>query len=196
MTDETYEQEDWAGFTGAQTDIEDGSLHPATLVALERKRIKSQYSTAEDGKDPAIIWTFAMEDRDGETVDGTTSEATGEKSKARPWIVALIGKARTEELLRGRIGKEELIGRECLILIGINNAGYPKVTNVLPAQRATQTPAKAQVAQDTTPAPVAAPRPSDGPCEAFSDEFGRCTRDEGHSGIHRNKDGATWYDAG
>ena len=164
MTDETYEQEDWEGFSGSQTDIEDQSLHPATLVALERKKLPSQYDAS--GFAPAIIWTFALEDLEGTTVDGTTSEATGPKSKARPWIEALLGKANATSLLRGRIGKEALIGRQALILVAINDNGYPKVANVLPPQKAQNGPRSVptpEVAPSTTPAPVAAPEASGTP---------------------------------
>lgn len=216
MTEDTFtvneaESEDWAGFSGAQTDIEDQSLHPAVLVSLERKRLPSQFDAS--GFAPAIIWTFALEDLEGTTVDGTTSEATGPKSKARPWLEALLGKAQTTALLRGRIDKSALIGRQALVLVAINDNGYPKVSNVLPSQGTR----KPEVAPSTAPAPVAAPGPSDalrelveqgeaeqrratlaavaavvGQCDAFSDEFGRCTRDEGHVALHRNKDKETW----
>lgn len=208
------QQEDWEGFSGSQTEIEDQSLHPATLVALERKILPSQFDPT--GFAPAIIWTFALEDIEGTTVDGTSSEATGPKSKARPWLEALLGKAQTAALLRGRIDKSALIGRQALVLVAINDNGYPKVANVLPAQKARSTnpnqtvqpdvtivsvasqkappsPATPEVAPSTTPAPVAAPEPSDGVCEAFSAEFGRCERDSGHGGLHRNKDKETWH---
>lgn len=186
------QQEDWEGFSGAQTDIEDQSLHPATLVALTRKKLPSQFDAS--GFAPAIIWTFALEDLEGTTVDGTTSEATGPKSKARPWLEALLGKAQTAQMLKGLINRNALIGRQALILVAINDNGYPKVANVLPPQKAQNAPRSVptpEVAPDTTPAPVEAP----GVCEAFSAEFGRCTRDEGHGGLHRNKDKETWHAA-
>jgi hypothetical protein len=124
--DESQEVEDWAGFSGAQTDIEDQSLHPAVLTELTRKVLPSAFDPS--GKAPAIIWTFALEDIEGQTVDGTTSEATGPKSKARPWLEALLGKSEATALLRGRIDKGKLIGRQCQVLVTINDNGFPKVS--------------------------------------------------------------------
>lgn len=183
-------QEDWAGFSGAQTDIEDQSLHPAVLTELTRKVLPSAFDPS--GKAPAIIWTFALEDIEGQTVDGTTSEATGPKSKARPWIEALVGKANAVSLLRAGNLKTGLIGRQCQVLIAINDNGYPKVAAVLPAQGAKKAP-------DIAPAPVEPPRAVlDAPgasdelrCEEFGDD-GRCVRPAGHEGAHRVGNGATW----
>ena len=220
MTDyeETQDpQEDWAGFSGAQTDIEDQSLHPATLTDLTRKMLPSQFDPS--GRAPAIIWTFALEDIEGTTIDGTTSEATGPKSKARPWLEALIGKDKTKELLRGRIDKKVLIGRPCQVLVAINDNGYPKVSAVLPAQGARRTAPQAEPARDTTP-PVSEPQgPSDAlrdlvteadraqrdatltaigavgepeRCSAFDTGLGRCVNGDGHEGPHKGKSGDTW----
>ena len=52
--------------------------------------------------------------------------------KARPWLEALVGKARVKDMASRIIGPTELIGRECQVLIEINDAGYPRVKSVLP----------------------------------------------------------------
>jgi hypothetical protein len=193
MTDYEEPQEDWAGFSGAQTDLEHLSLHPATLIGLDRKILPSAFDPS--GKAPAIIWTFALEDAVPATVDGTTSESTGPNSKARPWIEAILGKVKATELLRGRVGKSEMIGRPCLVLIEIKESGFPKVANVLPVQGQRTAPPKAEVAPDTIPLPPEPQGPSEAlseDCESFSPDFGRCVRDGGHGGLHRNKDKETW----
>jgi hypothetical protein len=204
-------QEDWAGFSGAQTDIEDQSLHPATLTGLTRKMLPSSFDPS--GRAPAIIWTFALEDMIGQKVDGTTSEATGQKSKARPWIEALMGKAEATQALKGVIDPKALIGRACQVLVAINDNGFPKVTTVLPLPGARRTPAEPQTGPDTTSTPSAAPGPSTEPtdegstepvadssdpentssrCNAFDTGLGRCERETGHPGNHRGKSKETW----
>jgi hypothetical protein len=195
MTDYEEPQEDWAGFSGAQTDLEDQSLHPATLISLERKLLPSIYSKREDGKDWAIIWTFALEDIEGQTVDATSSESTGPRSKALPMLEALLGKAQAKEMLKTRIDRQSLIGRPCQVLIAINDNGFPKVASVLPVNAARRAAPQAEVAPDTIPLPPEPQGPSEAPsedCESFSPEFGRCVRDGGHGGLHRNKDRETW----
>lgn len=148
--------QDWDGFTGAQTDLEDQSLHPATLSKLTKKILPSAFS--ESGKAPAIIWTFTLDS--GTTVDGTSSEATGPKSKARPWLEAMLGKTTTKEMLRaGALSKSVLIGKRCQVLISINDNGYPKVSTVLP-YNGPQAPAAPQAAPSATPVQSAAPEPS------------------------------------
>jgi hypothetical protein len=120
------------------------------------------------GRAPAIIWTFALEDIEGQTIDGTTSEATGPKSKARPWLEALLGKTQTKDMLRGLIDRNALIGRQCQVLVAINDNGYPKVSAVLPLSGARRTPAEPQTGPDTTSTPSAAPGPSTEPTDEGS----------------------------
>jgi hypothetical protein len=159
--------EDWGGFSGAQTDIEDQSLHPATVVGFDHKRLPSIYSKDADGKDWTVIWKFALEDIEGQNVDGTTSEATGPKSKARPWLEALLGKDEARRL-NWKVPTKMLIGRQCQVLVTINDNGYPKVSQVLPLRGARRTAPEAQARPDTAPDLIAAPGPSTEPTDEGS----------------------------
>lgn len=155
MTDEEFE-----GFEATQSELEDQTTYPATLIRLTMKELPSAFS--ETGKAKAIIWTFGIEGSE-ETVDGTSSLATGPRSKARPWIDALLGKATASEMMKaGGIRKTALIGRECTVLIAINDNGYPKVANVLPPQRR-QTPQDGPGAPITTEVTPDAGPPGDEP---------------------------------
>lgn len=167
MTDEgtIYEaDEGWEGFSSAKTDLEDESLHPAILTAIELKRLPSKYPDgrgydASTRTAPAVIWTFALQDREGYEVDGTSSEATGQQSKARKWIESLVGKKATAELLKsGLVPRGQLVGRECNVLVTLNDAGYPKVSTVLPRESA-NAPRRAE--EPAVPPPDTAPVPSD-----------------------------------
>jgi hypothetical protein len=80
-----------------------------------------------------IRWTFEAVDGDLVVeVDGVTSTNTGKKAKARAWVTGLLGR---EPAAGERLGSLGLIGRECMIVVGINDDGYPKVEAVLPAKR-------------------------------------------------------------
>jgi hypothetical protein len=156
MTDETYEAEDWEGFSGSDVEVE--GVHPATLVALARKRLPSRYDPS--GFSMAVIWTFALHDI-GQQVDGTSDDKFMPGTKPYRWASILTGATDLRDA-----PKSALIGRECQVLVEINKRGYLKVTNVLKPQKragATQPPATPEVAPSTTPAPVAPPEPSDVP---------------------------------
>lgn len=166
------EPQEWDGFEATQSDLEDQTTYPATLIRLTMKELPSTFS--ETGKAPAIIWTFGIEGSE-ETVDGTSSLATGPRSKARPWIDALLGRATASEMMKaGGIRKTALIGRECTVLVSINDNGYPKVANVLPPQRrqAPQdgpgTPEPQEVVPASAPPGEEPPAPSGEPWDKWS----------------------------
>ena len=161
--------DDFEGFDASQTDLEDQTTYPATLIKLTKKMLPSSFS--ETGEAEAIIWTFGVEGSE-ETVDGTTSLATGPRSKARPWFDALLGKGTASDMMKqGGVKKDALIGRECTVLIAINDNGYPKVSNVLPPQKrqnAPQATEQAEVDTETPPPPDEPPAPSDAPWERWA----------------------------
>jgi hypothetical protein len=135
VTDDIYRegeepQEDWEGFSSNQSDLDDESLHPARLLKLTKKRLPSRFDPS--GEAPAIIWTFGIRDAEMYEVEGTTSEATGPKSKARPWIESLMGKQAAADALKGVLKPDDLIGKDCIVFVTINDAGWPKVKQVLP----------------------------------------------------------------
>jgi hypothetical protein len=197
-------QEDWAGFKGgADTHLEEGAFYGATLTGLNIIWMPSKWPERPDGMARAIEWLFTLDDLDPNgnvvTVKGTSSLATGKKSRAYPWLSALVGRDRADAAGKTMIRKEVLIGRECTITIVINDSGYPKVDAVLKAQGPRRTAPEPQASPDTDPAPVEAPRAVlDAPeasdelrCEEFGED-GRCVRPAGHEGAHRVANGVTW----
>lgn len=138
MNEEAQERE-FGGFSdGGSYDgpLEDNRVYPATLTNLVERYI-------EAGQWPGwkVIWTFAIEGKTStEEIETMSSTATGESSKAGPWLVSLVGKARYDERATKPITKEELIGRECAILVQFSDKGWPRVTSVLPRAGGPATP--------------------------------------------------------
>jgi hypothetical protein len=111
----------------AMTDVDAGT-YPATLVAINEKRVPSKFSTSPDGMDDSYEWVFALDN--GEEVNGLSSKAITPKSRAFGYLVALLGKDRVQ---RG-VGFEldDLIGKRALVSISINDGGWPRIDGVLP----------------------------------------------------------------
>jgi len=138
VSDEQQERE-FGGFSGAEGydgPLEDGKLYSATLVKMvERFVDKGQWPGWK------VFWTFAIEGREKTIeIESMTSEATGEGSTAGPWLISLVGRQRYEERLTRTITKDELVGRECAILVNFNDRGWPRVTSVIPRQARTSPP--------------------------------------------------------
>ncbi len=136
---------------GAPVPKAEPGSYPAMLVGIEPFLINE--GTPE--QKTLIRWDFSLdglEDPDAPgtalVIDGVTSTATGERSKMRPWLVALIGKAPDEKLSLSAL-RDTAVGRECLVTVEINKSGYSKVENVA---RAIRKPATAPA-----PAPQALP---------------------------------------
>ena len=131
MSNEEVQEREFSGFSGGGSydgPLEDNRVYPATVAAIMERNI-------EQGQWPGwkVIWTFAIEGKSHtEMVEAMTSTATGDSSKAGPWLIALVGKARYEERSSSPITKEELVGRECSILVQFSDRGWPRVTSVLP----------------------------------------------------------------
>lgn len=170
VTDDIYRegeepQEDWEGFSSNQSDLDDESLHPARLLKLTKKRLPSRFDPS--GEAPAIIWTFGIRDAEMYEVEGTTSEATGPKSKARPWIESLMGKQAAADALKGVLKPDDLIGKDCIVFVTINEAGWPKVKQVMPdtsqSANAPRRAAEPPAVVDDTPKQYTGPQePPDG----------------------------------
>lgn len=90
-------------------------------------------------------WTFALED--GTEVTGSASTASGPKSKTFAWLTALLGG--TPPVVGTAYPKSQLVGREALATIAIDEGGWAKIANLSARPKAR---AVAPVA-----APVAAP---------------------------------------
>lgn len=104
----------------------DPGTYPATLTNLSKKTFQA------DGEERTIvIWEFGIEvDGQGQTIEGVTSKATGPKSKAFGWLVALLGA--TKVTTGDRFRRSDLIGRECLVEVGPDpKSGWPKVHDVM-----------------------------------------------------------------
>lgn len=141
MTDDprttTVADDDWAM---ERPPTVDEGVYPATLTKMTRKVVD------EGGPDERsfVVWEFAVDDGSGEAtpVEATSSLTLSARGKAWPWIVALIGKEAAANLRQlGREERRQLIGREVMVNVTHNDAGYAKVENVMPAtKRASREP--------------------------------------------------------
>lgn len=96
------------------------------------------------------VWTFTLDN--GSQISGTSSMGSGPKTKAYRWIRALLGR-KPEQGERVR-----LAGRPCTVVVEANDAGWPAVSDILPA-KATQSPDGTAAG----PLPAAAAVPDDLP---------------------------------
>lgn len=93
---------------------------------------------------PRLRWFFNIYDSDGDPVlteDGEqgqicpiTGTSTGPKSKARPWIEALLGRA-IENGDTGEEMQDEIIGKEGWALISDNEKGYSQILSISPLKK-------------------------------------------------------------
>ena len=107
--------------------LEDGEVRRATLTEL--RQVDFTDKTTGEARS-LVAWTFAIENGDGTSteVEATSSTASGPRSKAFKWLVALMGSAAVQP--NAYIGAEDLIGREANVTVELNDDGYPKVTAV------------------------------------------------------------------
>jgi hypothetical protein len=109
-----------------QMDIAPGT-YEATLISISEPRTILPQSGPNAGKEVQLRdWTFALED--GTEINGSASVASGPKSKTYAWLTALLGG--TPPVLGQSYPKSQLIGREALITIAIDEGGWPKITNL------------------------------------------------------------------
>jgi len=107
-------------------DIEPGT-YLCTLIELEKFYITAsgEYEAPAGEQVPRLHWVFATED--GATVEGTTSLATGPRSKMRQWMSG-IGVDLSHP---ADIKLRELVGREALVNVSINENGYAAISSVV-----------------------------------------------------------------
>lgn len=112
-----------------QVEIADGT-YPAMLQGV----------TTEPSRTPSIPgdarkWTFLVE-HDGKVdpIDALSSTGTGPKTKAYKWLTVLLGRApQAGEVI------EDPTGVRVLVQIIHNEAGFPKIENLLPYVEPQQT---------------------------------------------------------
>ena len=154
MSDQPVQERPFGGFSassGYEGGLQDGAYYNATLTGLKERYIdKGQYPGWK------AIWTFAIEGTT-ETQEAMTSLATGPDSTAGPWIETLVGKARYEAREQKTITMEEMVGRECLLLIKFSDKGWPRVAAVLPRQVTPATAAPVPVQAAPPPVPASGP---------------------------------------
>jgi hypothetical protein len=101
--------------------------YQCTLIELERFEIIStgEFDTPAGEAIPKLRWLWATED--GTTIEGSTSLATGPRSKMRAWMAA-IGVDLSKP---GTVKLSSLIGREALVNVSLNEQGYAAIASIV-----------------------------------------------------------------
>jgi hypothetical protein len=111
---------------GAQSDIAPG-VYEVTLIDISEPREIFPQTGPNTGKTVTLRdWTFALED--GSTITGSASTASGPKSKTYAWLTALLGG--TPPAVGQGFPKSQLVGREALATISIDEGGWPRIANL------------------------------------------------------------------
>lgn len=138
-----------------QSDLTPG-VYEVTLTEISEPRVIFPQSGPNAGKEVTLRdWTFALED--GTEITGGASTASGPKSKTFAWLTALLGG--TPPAVGQSYPKSQLLGREALATIAIDEGGWPKIANLSarPKARVAAAPVAAPAAR--RPQPVAASGP-------------------------------------
>ena len=107
-------------------DIQPGT-YLCTLVGLERFTIVSngEYDTPAGEEIHKLRWQFAADD--DSMIEGSTSLATGPRSKMRAWMNGIgvdISKP-------AKIKLHDLLGRSALVTVALNEQGYATISSVV-----------------------------------------------------------------
>lgn len=132
-------------------------VYEVTLTDISEPRTIFPQTGVNAGKEVQLRdWTFALED--GTEITGSASIASGPKSKTFAWLTALLGG--TPPQVGASYPRSQLLGREALATITIDESGWPRIANLSarPKVRAASV-APARVA----PAPVAPAAPAAAP---------------------------------
>ena len=149
--------EAFTGHVGYEGGLQDNQWYNATVTGLVVRNIQGIQFPGDK-----VIWSFAL-DGSEEVVEDMTSTATGENSRAAEWLTSMFGGARVENIRTQPIPRSEIEGQKVMVLVRINDKGYPSVRGVMPRQTPQNAPQAApppQVAPTPTPAPAAPSRPS------------------------------------
>jgi hypothetical protein len=106
--------------------LEDGEVRKGTLLDLRQVDFNDKVT----GEARSLVaWTFNVEGADGNVeVEATSSTASGPRSKAYKWLIALLGASRVQS--GEHIGADDIIGAQANVTLSINDDGYPKVSEV------------------------------------------------------------------
>ena len=128
-----------------QSDIEPGT-YEVTLIDISEPRVINPQTGPNAGKEVTLRdWTFSLED--GTEIRGSASTASGPKSKTFAWLTALLGG--TPPVVGQSYPRSQLIGREALATIAIDEGGWAKIANL------SARPKARAAAPDAAPAPAA-----------------------------------------
>ena len=127
-------------------------VYEVTLLDISEPRTIYPQSGPNAGKEVQLRdWTFALED--GTEVTDAASISSGPKSKTFAWLTALLGGTPPEG---GKsYPKSQLVGREALATIAIDEGGWPKIANLSARPKS----------RSAAPAPVAPAAPGRRPAQ-------------------------------
>jgi hypothetical protein len=139
-----------------QVDIKPG-VYPVTLTDISEPRTIFPQTGVNAGKEVVLRdWTFSLED--GTEIRGSASIASGPKSKTFAWLTALLGG--TPPAVGTSYPREQLVGREALATVVIDDGGWAKIQNLSALPKG---PVRAAKAQPVATVPVAAAAAGDLP---------------------------------
>lgn len=121
--------------SGGGPDIADG-VYTVVLTAIDGPKSITPQRGPNAGSTVTIFdWTFEIlgGDYGGSTLRGTTSAASGPRSKMYSWLTALMGGVPPVE---GTVlGEDDLLGQACLATVLRDDSGWPRIEQLagLPA---------------------------------------------------------------
>ena len=102
-------------------------VYEVTLTDISEPRTIYPQTGPNAGKEVQLRdWTFALED--GSEVTGSACTSSGPKSKTYAWLTALLGG--TPPAVGTGYPKSQLLGREALATIAIDEGGWAKIANL------------------------------------------------------------------
>jgi hypothetical protein len=129
-------------------------VYEVTLTDISEPRTIYPQTGPNAGKEVQLRdWTFALDD--GTDVTGSASTSSGPKSKTYAWLTALLGG--TPPAVGQSYPTSQLLGREALATIAIDEGGWAKITNLSARPKGRAAAPVADPTPVTTPGqPVAA----------------------------------------
>jgi len=116
--------------SGGTSDVEEG-VYAVRLVSISDPKTVTAQRGPKAGQDIQLLdWTFAIvsgSNKDKELVT-STSTASGPKSKMYAFLTALEG-GRPPAVGKS-FEKTDLIGRMALATVGLDDGGWPRITNL------------------------------------------------------------------